>query len=68
MPDVEVVKRWAVENNIRGTLSVLCNNAEVKTLIINDMIALGKEFGLKSFEQVISIFDMLDIAKIYSII
>lgn len=52
MPDVEVLKMWAVENNIPGTLTVLCNNPEVKELILNDMIALGKEFGLKSFEQV----------------
>lgn len=52
VPDVEVVKTWAVENNIPGTLTVLCNNPEVKNLIINDMIAHGKDFGLKSFEQV----------------
>jgi hypothetical protein len=52
VPDVEVVKYWAAENNIPGTLTVLCNHPEVKLLIMNDMIALGKEFGLKSFEQV----------------
>lgn len=52
MPDVEVVKQWATENNIPGTLTVLCNNQEVKHLILNDMISYGKEFGLKSFEQV----------------
>lgn len=55
VPDVEVVKTWAVENNIPGTLTVLCNHPEVKNLILNDMIALGKEFGLKSFEQVCKI-------------
>lgn len=52
VPDVEVVKQWATENNIPGTLTVLCNNQEVKHLILNDMISYGKEFGLKSFEQV----------------
>lgn len=52
VPDVEVIKSWAVDNNIPGTLTVLCNNPEVKHLILNDMIAFGKEFGLKSFEQV----------------
>lgn len=52
MPDVEVVKQWATENNIPGTLTVLCNHQEVKHLILNDMISYGKEFGLKSFEQV----------------
>lgn len=74
VPDVEVVKAWAADNNIPGTLTgksltfsyssygynwlvflftVLCNDLEVKNLIMNDMIGLGKEFGLKSFEQVI---------------
>lgn len=52
VPDVDVIKCWASENGILGTLSVLCNNAEVKQLIIDDMIAWGKEAGLKSFEQV----------------
>lgn len=52
MPDVETVKQWASLNGIAGTLSILCNNPEVKSLIFNDMIELGKQFGLKSFEQV----------------
>lgn len=41
-----------MENNIPGTLSVLCNNPDVKQLIMSDMIAWGKQYGLKSFEQV----------------
>lgn len=52
VPDVDVVKCWALENNIPGTLSVLCVNPEVKRLILDDMLAWGKEAGLKSFEQV----------------
>ncbi|XP_052890614.1 long-chain-fatty-acid--CoA ligase 1 isoform X1 [Anopheles moucheti] len=56
VPDVEVIKSWAQENNIPGTLSVLCNNPDVKQLILNDMILWGKEFGLKSFEQVKDIY------------
>lgn len=55
MPDVDVLKCWAQENNIHGTLSVLCNNATVKELILNDMLMWGKQIGLKTFEQV-SIF------------
>lgn len=54
IPDVDVVKCWAVENGIPGTLSVLCANPEVKKLILDDMLAWGREAGLKSFEQVIS--------------
>ncbi|XP_055528399.1 long-chain-fatty-acid--CoA ligase 1 isoform X1 [Wyeomyia smithii] len=56
VPDVEVIKSWAMENNIPGTLSVLCNNPDVKQLIMSDMIAWGKQFGLKSFEQVKDIY------------
>ena len=52
VPNVEAVKTWAVSNNVPGTLTVLCNNQEVKQLVMSDMIALGKEAGLKSFEQV----------------
>jgi len=56
VPDVEALKEWAVENDIPGTLSVLCNDARVKTLIMNDMIALGKKADLKSFEQVKDVY------------
>lgn len=52
VPDVDVIKCWAQENGIPGTFSVLCNNPEVKQLIMDDMLAWGKEMGLKSFEQV----------------
>jgi long-chain acyl-CoA synthetase len=52
VPDVEVIKQWASENKIAGTLSVLCAHPEVKRLIMDDMILWGKEAGLRSFEQV----------------
>lgn len=64
MPDVEVLKHWAFENDVPGTLTVLCNNPEVKHLILNDMISLGKEFGLKSFEQVSQIFIYLRLGRL----
>ncbi|XP_043281122.1 long-chain-fatty-acid--CoA ligase 1 isoform X2 [Venturia canescens] len=56
VPDVDVVKCWALENKIPGTLSVLCANPEVKRLIHDDMLSWGKEAGLKSFEQVKDIY------------
>ncbi|XP_073990032.1 long-chain-fatty-acid--CoA ligase 5 isoform X3 [Rhodnius prolixus] len=56
VPDVDVVKSWAVENNIDGTFSVLCAHPEVKKLIMDDLITWGKELGLKSFEQVKDIY------------
>lgn len=52
VPDVEVIKQWASENQIGGTLSVLCAHPEVKRLILDDMVVWGKEAGLRSFEQV----------------
>ncbi|XP_017780767.1 PREDICTED: long-chain-fatty-acid--CoA ligase 5 isoform X2 [Nicrophorus vespilloides] len=52
VPDVDVIKCWAQENGIPGTLSVLCNHSEVKQLIMDDMLSWGKECGLKSFEQI----------------
>lgn len=52
MPDVDVLKQWANENRVKGTLSVLCNNPQVKELIMSDMLNWGKQSGLKSFEQV----------------
>jgi len=56
VPDVEVIKRWASANGIPGTLTVLCNNPDVKNLILNDILRHGKEAGLKSFEQVKDIY------------
>jgi len=52
VPDVENVKYYAAEHGIPGTLSTLCNTPEIKKLIHNDIIDLGKKAGLKSFEQV----------------
>lgn len=52
VPSVDALKSWAYDSHIPGTLSVLCNNAKVKELILNDMLNWGKQSGLKSFEQV----------------
>lgn len=52
VPDVDTVKSWAIENGIPGTLTVLCNDPNVKELIMNDLLAWGRQGGLKSFEQV----------------
>lgn len=52
VPNVDVIKSWAMENHIPGTLTVLCNDSNVKELIVSDMLAWGKDGGLKSFEQV----------------
>jgi len=56
VPDVENVKYYAAEHQIPGTLSVLSNLPEIKSLILNDITELGKKAGLKSFEQVKDIY------------
>lgn len=59
---VDVIKSWAQENGISGTLSVLCANPEVKKLIMDDMTAWGKDGGLKSFEQVLIVLFVIGIS------
>ncbi|XP_050726596.1 long-chain-fatty-acid--CoA ligase 1-like isoform X2 [Eriocheir sinensis] len=56
VPEVEAVKEWAREQDIPGTLSVLCANPHVKQLIMDDITNLGKAAGLKSFEQAKDIY------------
>ncbi|KAK2726075.1 long-chain-fatty-acid--CoA ligase 1-like isoform X3 [Artemia franciscana] len=52
VPDVSTVKRWAQGQGIEGTLSDLCANPQIKKLILDDILDIGKRKGLKSFEQV----------------
>ncbi|XP_054745214.1 long-chain-fatty-acid--CoA ligase 1-like [Anastrepha obliqua] len=56
VPDVDDLKQWANDNRVKGTLSVLCNNPQVKELIRSDMLNWGNQSGLKSFEQVKDIY------------
>ena len=41
-----------MEHGIPGTLSDLCENENIKSIIMDDMAAWAKEAGLKAFEQV----------------
>uniref|UniRef100_A0A8D3A347 Long-chain-fatty-acid--CoA ligase n=1 Tax=Scophthalmus maximus TaxID=52904 RepID=A0A8D3A347_SCOMX len=52
VPDLEVFVDWAKERGIVGSYEELCQNPDVKTAVLEDMKAVGKEAGLKSFEQV----------------
>lgn len=56
IPDVHVVKSWALEHDIPGTLSELCENEEIKKAIMDDMSVWAKEAGLRPFEQVKDIY------------
>lgn len=56
VPDVDVVKCWALENGIKGTFSDLCDNPRVKKVIMDDMLQWGKTAGLKTFEQIKDVY------------
>ncbi|KAM6954221.1 long-chain-fatty-acid--CoA ligase 1 [Aplochiton taeniatus] len=52
VPDPEVFTDWAKERGIVGSYEELCQNPDMKKAVLDDMAAVGKEAGLKSFEQV----------------
>ncbi|XP_062398563.1 long-chain-fatty-acid--CoA ligase 1 [Sardina pilchardus] len=52
VPDPEVFTDWTKERGIVGSYEELCQNPDVKKAVLEDMTAVGKEAGLKSFEQV----------------
>uniref|UniRef100_A0A4W5QVG0 Arachidonate--CoA ligase n=1 Tax=Hucho hucho TaxID=62062 RepID=A0A4W5QVG0_9TELE len=52
VPDPEVFNDWVKERGIIGSYKELCQHPDVKKAVLEDMTAIGKEAGLKSFEQV----------------
>ncbi|XP_048407064.1 long-chain-fatty-acid--CoA ligase 5 [Stegostoma tigrinum] len=52
VPDPEVLPDFAASKGFKGSYHELCKNPEVKKIILQDMVKLGKEAGIKSFEQV----------------
>ncbi|XP_023612955.1 long-chain-fatty-acid--CoA ligase 1 isoform X1 [Myotis lucifugus] len=52
VPDVETLGRWAGKRGLAGSFEELCRSKEVKKAILEDLVRLGKESGLKPFEQV----------------
>ncbi|XP_031438471.1 long-chain-fatty-acid--CoA ligase 5 [Clupea harengus] len=52
VPDPEVLPGFAEKLGVSGSLEELCKKQEVKKAILSDLLRLGKEAGLKSFEQV----------------
>ncbi|XP_063045823.1 long-chain-fatty-acid--CoA ligase 1-like isoform X2 [Engraulis encrasicolus] len=52
VPDPEVLPKWAKSRGINGSYDELCKNQDVKKAILEDILKLGKDGGLKSFEQV----------------
>ncbi|KAL7989169.1 hypothetical protein Chor_011835 [Crotalus horridus] len=56
VPDAEVMPGWAKKRGFDGTFTELCNNTKLKDAIMEDMVQLGKESGLYSFEQVKAVY------------
>lgn len=56
VPDADTLPSFAAKLGVKGSFEELCQNQAVKEAILQDMQKLGKESGLKSFEQVKSIF------------
>ncbi|XP_036241597.1 long-chain-fatty-acid--CoA ligase 5 isoform X1 [Molothrus ater] len=52
VPDAEMLPEFAAKLGVKGSFEELCKNPAVKRAILDDMIQLGREAGLKSFEQV----------------
>lgn len=56
VPDADVLPSFAAKLGVKGSFEELCQNQAIKEAILQDMQKLGKESGLKSFEQVKSIY------------
>ncbi|XP_010021216.1 PREDICTED: long-chain-fatty-acid--CoA ligase 6 isoform X3 [Nestor notabilis] len=56
VPDSEVMPGWAKKRGFEGTYAELCKNKALQQAIMEDMVRLGKESGLHSFEQVKAIY------------
>ncbi|NWR34950.1 ACSL5 ligase, partial [Tachuris rubrigastra] len=52
VPDPETLPEFAAKLGVKGSYEELCKNPAVKKAILEDMIRLGRQAGLKSFEQV----------------
>ncbi|XP_061767896.1 long-chain-fatty-acid--CoA ligase 1a isoform X3 [Nerophis ophidion] len=52
VPDPDFLTIWLKRRGITGSYLDLCKSKDVKNAILEDMQKLGKEGGLKSFEQV----------------
>ncbi len=57
IPEESVVREWAAENGVSSSdFKELCQNKQLKKVILDDLIKLGKASGLKGFEQVRDVY------------
>uniref|UniRef100_A0AAR2JQF7 Long-chain-fatty-acid--CoA ligase n=1 Tax=Pygocentrus nattereri TaxID=42514 RepID=A0AAR2JQF7_PYGNA len=52
VPDPDFLPGWAKKRGLEGSYTELCKSKELKKAILEDIVRLGREAGLKSFEQV----------------
>ncbi|KAG7324463.1 hypothetical protein KOW79_012479 [Hemibagrus wyckioides] len=52
VPDPDFLRGWANKRGFHGSYEELCSSKDVKNAILEEIVKLGKEGGLKSFEQV----------------
>ncbi|KAG9347009.1 hypothetical protein JZ751_005936 [Albula glossodonta] len=52
VPDPDFLPAWAKKRGLEGSYEELCKNQDLKKAILEDILKLGKDAGLKSFEQV----------------
>uniref|UniRef100_A0A8C5LMN0 Arachidonate--CoA ligase n=1 Tax=Leptobrachium leishanense TaxID=445787 RepID=A0A8C5LMN0_9ANUR len=52
VPDPDNVLNWAKKKKFGGSYEELCKNKDFKNAVLEDLLKLGKDTGLKSFEQV----------------
>jgi len=52
VPDPDVAVSWCASKGITGSYEEICASPEAKGVILEDMHAIGKKRGLKTFELV----------------
>lgn len=56
VPDPDVLPSFAAKLGVKGSFEELCQNQVVRKAILEDLQKIGKESGLKTFEQVKAVF------------
>eukprot|EP00191_Tetraselmis_sp_GSL018_P008721 CAMPEP_0177602204 /NCGR_PEP_ID=MMETSP0419_2-20121207/14728_1 /TAXON_ID=582737 /ORGANISM="Tetraselmis sp., Strain GSL018" /LENGTH=629 /DNA_ID=CAMNT_0019095641 /DNA_START=249 /DNA_END=2135 /DNA_ORIENTATION=+ len=52
VPMEDKVKQWAKSNKVEGDFAALCENEQVKKMMLDGLMETGKAAGLKGFEMV----------------
>lgn len=56
VPDAEVIEAWAKKNEVEGDVKQLCQDEIINKVILEDILAKGREGDLNSLEQVKKIY------------